>query len=181
MVYISHQLPVPMQIGLSQTLGISQRKLRVIAPDVGGGFGLKVYLDGETVAVAWAARRLGRPVRWIQDRMEHLVCDANCRDHWYRITGYADDDGRVLAIDCDCWCDTGAYSPWPWPAGIEASTAPGNITGPYAVRAVRGRAVTVATNKPPGQPYRGVARPGACMAHETLMDELAHQLDIEPH
>ena len=175
-VYVSHQLPAPIQIGLSTFLGISQRRLRVICPDVGGGFGLKTYLEGETVAVTWAALLLGRPVRWIQDRYEHLVCDASTRDHWYKVIGYADSDGKLLAIDCEAWCDTGAYSPWPWPAGIEASTAPGNIQGPYAVKAVRGRAITVATNKPPGQPYRGVARPGACFGHETLMDELARRL-----
>jgi carbon-monoxide dehydrogenase large subunit len=180
-VYVSHQLPVPLQIGLATFLGISQRRVRVICPDVGGAFGLKTYLEGETMAVTWAALHLGQPVRWIQDRYEHLVCDANCRDHWYRLTGHADETGRLLAIDCEAWCDTGAYSPWPWPAGIEASTAPGNIQGPYDVKAVRGRAVTVATNKPPGQPYRGVARPGACFGHETLIDALAHKLGREPH
>jgi carbon-monoxide dehydrogenase large subunit len=153
----------------------------VICPDVGGAFGLKTYLEGETMAVTWAALHLGRPVRWIQDRYEHLVCDANCRDHWYRVTGHADDTGKILAVDCEAWCDTGAYSPWPWPAGIEASTAPGNIQGPYDVKAVRGRAVTVATNKPPGQPYRGVARPGACFGHETMIDALARLLGQEPH
>jgi carbon-monoxide dehydrogenase large subunit len=180
-VYVSHQLPVPLQIGLATFLGISQRRMRVICPDVGGTFGLKTYLEGETMAVTWAALHLGRPVRWIQDRYEHLVCDANCRDHWYRVTGYADETGKLLAIDCEAWCDTGAYSPWPWPAGIEASTAPGNIQGPYDVKAVRGRALTVATNKPPGQPYRGVARPGACFGHETLIDALALKLGREPH
>jgi carbon-monoxide dehydrogenase large subunit len=180
-VYVSHQLPVPLQIGLATFLGLSQRRVRVICPDVGGAFGLKTYLEGETMAVTWAALHLGRPVRWIQDRYEHLVCDANCRDHWYRVTGYADASGKVLAIDCEAWCDTGAYSPWPWPAGIEASTAPGNIQGPYDVKAVRGRAVTVATTKPPGQPYRGVARPGACFGHETIMDALARKLGREPH
>jgi carbon-monoxide dehydrogenase large subunit len=180
-VYVSHQLPVPVQIGLSSFLGISQRRLRVISPDVGGAFGLKTYLDGETVAVTWAALRLGRPVRWIQDRYEHLVCDANCRDHWYRITGYADASGKLLGIDCEAWCDTGAYSPWPWPAGIEASTAPSNMQGPYDVQAVRARTVTVASNKPPAQPYRGVARPGVCLAHESLMDALAQKLGREPH
>src|SRR5260370_2974255 len=148
-VYVSHQIPLPVQIGLSSFLGISQRRLPVISPDVGGAFGLKTFLDGETGAVTWAARRLGRPGRGVQDRYEHLVCDANCRDHWYRITGYADARGKLLGIDCEAWCDTGAYSPWPWPAGIEASTAPGNMQGPYDVQAVRARAVTVATNKPP--------------------------------
>ena len=180
-VYVSTQVPVPAQIGLSNFLGISQRRLRVISPDVGGAFGLKTFLDGETIAVTWAALRLGRPVRWIQDRYEHLICDANCRDHWYRITGYADAQGKLLGIDCEAWCDTGAYSPWPWPAGIEAGTAPSNMQGPYDVQAVRARAMTIASNKPPVQPYRGVARPGVCFAHETLMDALALAVGCEPH
>ena len=178
-VYLSHQLPVPMQIGLSTFVGIPQRKLRVICPDVGGAFGLKTYLESEAVAVTWAAHRLGRPVSWIQDRYEHLVCDANTRDHAYKVIAYADEEGRILGMDCHAACDTGAYSPWPWPAGIEATTAPGNIAGPYDVRAVRGRALTVASNKPPGQPYRGVARPQCCFAHETIMDELAGRVGKE--
>lgn len=179
--YVSHQLPVPIQIGLSQFLNIPQRRVRVVCPDVGGAFGLKTFLEGETVAVAWAALKLLRPVRWIMDRYEHLVCDANTRDHWYRYTGYADRSGRLLAADVEAWCDTGAYSPWPWPAGIEATTAPGNATGCYEIAAVRGRSVTVATNKPPGQPYRGVARPGICFGHETMIDELAREMGIEPY
>ena len=114
------------------------------------------------------------------DRYEHLICDANTRDHWYKLTGYANKAGILLGIDVECWCDTGAYSPWPWPAGIEAATAAGNATGCYNIKAVRGRAVTVATNKPPGQPYRGVARPGVCFGHETMMDELARQVGCSP-
>ena len=76
-VYVANQLPVPLQIGLSQILGISQRRLRVVAPDIGASFGLKTYLESETVCVAWAAMRLRRPVRWIQDRYEftRLRCE----------------------------------------------------------------------------------------------------------
>ena len=122
-VYVAHQLPVPLQIGLSQVLGISQRRLRVIAPDVGASFGLKTYVESETVCVAWAAMMLRRPVRWIQDRHESLVCDANCRDYQCKIIGYADAQGRVLGLECDVIVDSGAYSPWPWPAGIEGGLA----------------------------------------------------------
>ncbi len=135
-VYVAHQLPVPLQIGLSQVLGISQRRLRVIAPDVGASFGLKTYVESETVCVAWAAMQLRRPVRWIQDRYESLVCDANCRDYRCRIVGYADANGRVLGLECDVTVDSGAYSPWPWPAGIEGGLALGNIQGCYDIRAL---------------------------------------------
>ena len=128
-VYVAHQLPVPLQIGLAQALGISQRRLRVVAPDVGASFGLKTYLESETVAVAWAAMRLRRPVRWIQDRYESLVCDANCRDYACKVIAYADSDGRILGLESEVIVDSGAYSPWPWPAGLEGGLALGEHAG----------------------------------------------------
>jgi aerobic carbon-monoxide dehydrogenase large subunit len=103
-VYVAHQLPVPLQIGLAQVLGISQRRLRVVVPDVGASFGLKTYVESETVCVAWAAMRLRRPVRWIQDRYESLVCDATCRDYECKVIGYADAQGVCLVWN--------ATSPW---------------------------------------------------------------------
>ncbi|MCW5770311.1 MAG: xanthine dehydrogenase family protein molybdopterin-binding subunit [Rhodospirillaceae bacterium] len=179
-VHIAHQLPVPLQIGLSQALGISQRRMRVIAPDVGGSFGLKTYLESETVCVAWAAKTLGRPVRWIQDRHESLICDANCRDYHVKIVAYADKDGRLLGLDADVVVDSGAYSPWPWPAGIEAGLAIGNMQGCYDLGAYRGRAVNVVSNKPAGQPFRGVARPLSCIGHEIAMDGIAAVTGLDP-
>jgi carbon-monoxide dehydrogenase large subunit len=179
-VHVSHQLPVPLQIGLAQVLGISQRRLRVIAPDVGASFGLKSYVESETVCVAWAAARLRRPVRWIQDRYESLVCDANCRDYHCKVIAYADAEGRVLGMECDVIVDSGAYSPWPWPAGIEGGLAVGNMQGCYDIRAFRGRAVNVVSNKPAGQPFRGVARPLSCCGHEVLMDAVADAAGIDP-
>jgi carbon-monoxide dehydrogenase large subunit len=179
-VYVAHQLPVPLQIGLSQVLGISQRRLRVIAPDVGASFGLKTYVESETVCVAWAAMKLRRPVRWIQDRYESLVCDANCRDYHCKMIAYADANGRILGLDCEVVVDSGAYSPWPWPAGLEGGLALGNIQGCYDIRALRGRAINVVSNKPAGQPFRGVARPLSCCGHEIVMDALAQAVGIDP-
>jgi aerobic carbon-monoxide dehydrogenase large subunit len=179
-VYVAHQLPVPLQIGLAQVLGLSQRRLRVVVPDVGASFGLKTYVESETVCVAWAALKLRRPVRWIQDRHESLICDATCRDYECKITGYADADGRVLALDCEVVVDSGAYSPWPWPAGIEGGLALGNMQGCYDIRAFRGRAINVVSNKPAGQPFRGVARPLSCVGHEIVMDGVAQAVGIDP-
>jgi carbon-monoxide dehydrogenase large subunit len=73
----------------------------VISPDVGGGFGYKGLLCREEVALAWLARRTGDHVRWLEDCREHLTGNANCREHHYRLTGYADRDGRLLALDCE--------------------------------------------------------------------------------
>jgi len=179
-IYVAHQLPVPLQIGLSQVLGISQRRLRVVVPDVGASFGLKTYVESETVCVAYAAMQLRRPVRWIQDRHESLVCDATCRDYQCRVIGYADATGRLLGLECDVMVDSGAYSPWPWPAGIEGGLAIGNMQGCYDIRAFRGRALNVVSNKPAGQPFRGVARPLSCIGHEIVMDGVAQAVGIDP-
>jgi aerobic carbon-monoxide dehydrogenase large subunit len=179
-IYVAHQLPVPLQIGLAQVLGISQRRLRVVVPDVGASFGLKTYVESETVCVAWAAMRLRRPVRWIQDRYESLVCDATCRDYECKVIAYADANGRVLGLECDVLVDSGAYSPWPWPAGIEGGLAVGNMQGCYDIRAFRGRAINVVSNKPAGQPFRGVARPLSCIGHEIVMDGIAAAAGIDP-
>ena len=179
-IYVAHQLPVPLQIGLAQVLGLSQRRLRVVVPDVGASFGLKTYVESETVCVGWAAMKLRRPVRWIQDRYESLVCDATCRDYECTVIGYADANGRVLGLECDVTVDSGAYSPWPWPAGIEGGLAVGNMQGCYDIRAFRGRAVNVVSNKPAGQPFRGVARPLSCIGHELIMDGVAEAAGIDP-
>ncbi len=178
--WISHQLPHPMKNGLCRFLGLDANRVRVVCPDVGGGFGLKTFLDGETLAVSWASMRLGRPIKWVQDRREHLVADANCREHDYRVTLYTDDKGVILGIDCECTVDAGAYSPWPWPVGVEGATAVGNLQGPYDVKAFRGRSRTVCTNKPASQPYRGVARPGVCFALELTLDAAARRVGREP-
>ncbi len=179
-IYVAHQLPVPLQIGLAQVLGISQRRLRVVVPDVGASFGLKTYVESETVCVGWAAMKLRRPVRWIQDRYESLVCDATCRDYACTVIGYADAGGRILGLECDVTVDSGAYSPWPWPAGIEGGLAVGNMQGCYDIRAFRGRAINVVSNKPAGQPFRGVARPLSCIGHELIMDGIAEAAGLDP-
>lgn len=179
-VWMSHQLPHPMQRGLARFLGLQINDLRVICPDVGGGFGLKTHLDGESVAVSWAALKLKRPIKWVQDRLEHLVTDADCRDHEIKLKMYSDDVGRILGIEGEYLVDAGAYSPWPWPVGVEAATGLGNLQGPYDVPAFRGRSITVCTNKPANQPFRGVARPGACFAHEITLDAVARAVQREP-
>jgi carbon-monoxide dehydrogenase large subunit len=179
-VWMSHQLPHPMQRGIAEFLGLDINKVRVICPDVGGGFGLKTHLDGETVAVSWVSLKLGRPVKWVQDRFEGLVTDADCREHQYTFTAYTDAVGKILGIDCECAVDAGAYSPWPWPVGVEAATGVGNLQGPYDVAAMKGRSVTVCSNKPPSQPFRGVARPGACFTDELTLDAIARLVGREP-
>jgi carbon-monoxide dehydrogenase large subunit len=178
-VHTSTQVPHLIRAGLAETLGLPQARIRVAPPDVGGGFGYKCLLQPEEVAVCWLALTRRTPFRWIEDRREHLVAGANARQHHYRITAHADARGRLLGLDAEIEVDTGAYSVWPFTAVLEAAQAGGNLPGPYDFRAYRARVFSVATNKPPFAPYRGVARPGVCFAMELTMDAIARAVGRE--
>lgn len=174
------QMPHVIRAGLSECLGIDQGRIRVIAPDVGGSFGYKGILLPEEVCLAWVAMQLGRPVRWIEDRFEHLTGSANCREHHYDLTVYADARGRLLGIDCDAVVDAGAYSNHPFSAGLESAQVAAILPGPYTMEGFRCRSVSAATNKPPIVPYRGVARTGVCFALEIALDAVAREAGREP-
>ena len=180
-VYSSTQFPNIVRTGLADCLGLEQRRIRVIAPDVGGGFGYKCVLHPEEVAVAWLAMQTRRPVRWIEDRFEHLYAGANAREHHYNITAYADNRGKLLGLKAEITIDAGAYSSYPFTSCLEAVMAAGNLPGPYTVKAYRAKTRTVATNKPPIVPYRGVARPGVCFAMELTVDAIARAVGREPY
>jgi carbon-monoxide dehydrogenase large subunit len=177
----SSQFPHSVQTGLTECLGLKDGDIRVISPDVGGGFGYKGVLAREEVALSWLATRVDHPVRWIEDMREHLTANANCREHHYTITGYATREGRLLAIDCVGAVDAGAYSVYPISAGLEAAQIANLLPGPYVFDTYRCRAAAVATNKCPILPYRGVARTGICLAMEVLMDALAREAKLEPY
>jgi carbon-monoxide dehydrogenase large subunit len=180
-MYTAAQMPHINRAGLAECLGIHQGAIRVIAPDVGGGFGYKGILLPEEVALAWLCRGLGRPVRWIEDRREQLSANANCREHHYDITLYADAAGRIVGIDCEATVDSGAYSSYPFSACLEAAQVGSILPGPYKMERYRCRTWSVATNKPPILPYRGVARTGVCFALELMIDAAARELGIEPY
>lgn len=179
-MYSAAQMPHINRAGLSECLGIDQGQIRVIAPDVGGGFGYKGILLPEETCLAWLAMHLQRPVRWIEDRREQLTANTNCREHDYDITMYADKSGRLLAIDCDATVDSGAYSSYPFSACLEAAQVGSILPGPYRMDAYACRTWSVATNKPPILPYRGVARTGVCFALELMIDAVAREAGLEP-
>ena len=180
-VVSSTQMPHLVQTGVAECLGLPDGSVRVISPDVGGGFGYKGLLCREEVVLAWLAMRLGHPVRWLEDCREHLAANANCREHHYRITGYADGRGRLIGVDCEAHVDAGAYSVYPTSAALEAGMLAGLLPGPYDFKAYRCRSAAVATNKCPILPYRGVGRPGVCLAIEVIMDAIAREAGIEPY
>ena len=180
-VYCGSQSPHQLRVGLAQVLGIEERKLRIVAPDIGGGFGSKRTLYPEEMMVAALALKLGRPVRWIEDKREHLLAAIHCREHFHRITAYADAKGKILGLDAEIYVDAGAYSHWPNGPFMETGMAARNIPGPYVVPSYSCRSHTVATHKSPIGAYRGVARPAACFTIERTIDEIAHAVGREPY
>ena len=178
--YNSTQAPHIMRLGLSEVLGLEERQIRVIAPDVGGGFGSKARLSPEDVVTAALSLHLGHPVRWIEDRNEHFLASTHTRDHHYSITAYADARGKILGFDATLHVDSGAYAMWPNGPFLETGMAARNLPGPYDIAAYRVKTSTVATNKPPIGPYRGVGRPGACFAIERTIDEVARAVGRDP-
>ena len=179
-VYSSTQVPHIIRVGVARFLGLDEGQVRVISPDVGGGFGYKCVLQPEEICVAWLASRFRRPFRYIEDRREHLTAGANARQHHYRITAHADRTGRLKAIDAEVTIDGGAYSAWPFTTALEPGQATGNLPGPYDFRGYRCKTYCVATNKPGFLPYRGVARTGVCFAMELVMDAIARAVGREP-
>jgi carbon-monoxide dehydrogenase large subunit len=180
-VITATQMPHIVQTGLAECLGLSDGAVRVISPDVGGGFGYKGLLCREEVVLGWLALHFGCPLRWLEDCREQLSANANCREHHYVITAYADAGGRLLGIDCQASVDAGAYSVYPTSAALEAGMIPSLLPGPYDFGAYRCSAAAIATNKCPILPFRGVARSGVCLAIELVMDAVAREAGIEPY
>ena len=180
-LYLSTQGPHLMRVGIAECLGIKERQLRVVSPDVGGGFGSKNRLMPEEVMVCAAALKIGLPIRWLEDRRENITANNQAREHWYRVTAHADNRGTILGIEAELIVDAGSYSIWPSGPFMETGMAARNLPGPYRIPALSVKTWTVATNKPPLGPYRGVARPGACFAIERTLDEVAHKVGRNPY
>ena len=180
-LYSSSQTPHLLRIGIARFLGLNEEQVRVIAPDVGGGFGYKCIVFAEDLCVSWLAWKYRRPFRYIEDRREHLVAGANSRQHHYNLTAYASKEGRLLALDAEIHIDGGAYSNWPFTIGLEPGQATGNLPGPYDFRGYRVKTHCVATNKPGFLPYRGVARTGVCFAMELMIDAIARAVNRDPY
>ena len=176
-VTTSTQMPHVTKTGLADCLGLDEGQVRIVSPDVGGGFGYKGILLPEEIVCASIAMQLDRPVRWLEDRFEQLT-NANCREHHYIVTAWADRDGKLLGMQCDATVDAGAYSSYPFGACLEAALITSTLPGPYTLPLLRCHTISACTNKPPILPYRGVARTGVCYAMETTLDALARQLSI---
>ncbi len=173
------QVPGIVRDALSAALDMPGHRLRVIAPDVGGGFGGKGSLYPEEIFVCAVARRLQRPVKWTSDRLEDLVASSQGFDEIVDAELALDHDGRILALRADVIGDVGAYSIYPWTAALEPVQVVSFLPGPYRVQHYRGRVQAVATAKAPTGPYRGVGRPISTFVMERLMDMAAAKLGID--
>lgn len=179
-LYSASQTPHLVRTGLADVLGLPESRIRVVAPDVGGGFGIKGHLFPEEIACCLAAMELGRPVKWIEDRVEHMLACIHAREHYHTIDVAYTADGRVTAVRALIYVDCGAYSVFPWTATMDTGMVLGILPGPYRIENYECRAYSVATNKCPLGPYRGVGRPAGCFSIERAMDEVAHVLGLDP-
>jgi carbon-monoxide dehydrogenase large subunit len=172
-VHASTQVPHLLHRVLAEALDVPRDEIRVRCPDVGGGFGLKAHVYPEEVVTCAAARLVGRPVKWVEDRTECLIASCHARDQRIGVRVAADRDGHLLALDADIVCDIGAYGVYAHGHILEAAGTPSMIPGPYRLGAYRFRSRAVVTNKCPLGAYRGVGMPVATFVHERVMDLVA--------
>lgn len=176
----SVQMPHMLRTGIADALGIPEADLRVVAPDVGGGFGQKLSLFPEYVALVWAALRLQRNLVWLEDRRENFLAAAHGRDQAFTVKGAFDPNGRLLGIEADLRSNVGAFSCYPVTCGVEPLMAFAELPGPYDVSEYGVRSRGVATNTCMMAPYRGVARPMLTLTLERMMDIAARRLGLDP-
>lgn len=178
-LWSSTQIPHLVRTLVADVSDWPEHLLHVITPDVGGGFGIKGHAFVEEVICCLLAVRTGRPVKWVEDRREHLLASIHCRDHLHELEAYVADDGQVLGLKVRVLVDCGAYSVWPWTAPMEAGMAASVMVGPYAIENFAAEDISVATNKCPLGTYRGVARPSANFSIERMMDEIAREIGMD--
>jgi carbon-monoxide dehydrogenase large subunit len=177
-LWSSTQIPHVLRVMLALTTGIPEQNIRVIAPDVGGGFGSKLQVTAEEVLALLIARKVGRPVKWTESRSEGNLTVHHGRDQWQRIKLAADSDGRIRALDADLLADMGAYLMLVTP-GIPLLGA-FMFNGIYKMDAYSFKCTGIFSTKMPTDAYRGAGRPEATFALERIMDELAAELGMDP-
>jgi CO/xanthine dehydrogenase Mo-binding subunit len=176
-VYSSTQTSTSVRFALAAKLAVPVDRVEVVAPDVGGGFGVKIMHPWpEEILVPWAAMRLARPVKWSEDRREHFISSAHERAQRHRIRVGFDDDGRVLGLDVEFVHDTGAYTPYGIIVPVITAT---QLLGPYKPGAYRVEFRAVYTNTVIVTPYRGAGRPQGVFAMERTMDAIADALGLD--
>ena len=161
---------------LADLLGRNLESIRMIAPDVGGGFGPKAPFYPEEAVIPAAAIKLGRPVKWFEDRREHFLCATQERDQYWTVAAAVDENGKILGLRGSMLHDTGAFMPWglimPYIAAV-------TVPGPYVIPHYRLEMTVAMTNKVATTPVRGAGRPQAVFAMERLLDRIARELKLD--
>jgi len=179
-VWTSTQVPHLVADAIAECLQIERRSVRVVATDVGGGFGVKAQVYPEEILLAWIARRMNARVKWIETRSEHMLSASHARDQRVHFSAAVRKDGRVLAIKATIHSSIGAYGVRPFGPLLDPLGTASLIPGPYDVRDYEYATYAVATNKSPEGPYRGVGMVTAVLVHERLMDLVAGRLALDP-
>jgi carbon-monoxide dehydrogenase large subunit len=177
-LWSSTQWPHTLRQALSDILRLPEQSIRVIAPDVGGGFGIKQDVYPEEVVIALLARRTGRPVKWVESRREHLCTAVHAREQWHDVQVAVRGDGTILAMRVEVLSDQGAYTR---SLGLlcPSLTAAG-LPGPYRFHNYLCRVRVALTNKAPAAAYRGAGQPEAVFATERIVDCVARELGLDP-
>jgi len=176
-VWSSTQMPHLVRRQIAAQLSLPEETVRVIAPDIGGGFGPKVFVYPEEILVPFLALQLGCPVKWIEDRTEHFISTAHGRDQLHDVECAFDEEGHILAFRDRFLLDNGAYNPM----GLtDAYNTAAHLQGPYKVPALSISGTCVSTNKVPNAPYRGAGRPEAVFVMECCIDSIAARLRLDP-
>jgi carbon-monoxide dehydrogenase large subunit len=179
-VWASSQTPRVLRGALALALDLPESRVRVIVPDVGGGFGSKVQVFPEDIVVAAAARRLRRPVKWIEERRDNFVAGSHAREQRIETEIATDAHGRVLALRARAVSDAGAYHVFPLTQALEPLGSAMILPGPYLTPAYAWEAIAVRTNKSPLGAYRGVGMTMGAFAMERLLDLVAERLALDP-
>src|SRR5262249_15787831 len=176
-VWTSTQVPFNVRTAIAEVLGLGEERVRVVAPDVGGGFGVKGHVYPEDVLIAPEARKLGRPLKWVETRREHLTSAASDRDQRHQARIGVTADGAIVGLETTFVRDHGAY---PTLGDAITRNTINHLPGPYRVPYIRARATNVVTHKPFIAAYRGAGRPEAAYVLDRLLDRAARAAGPDP-
>ena len=179
----STQIPHMLRTAIADLLtipGLSEARIRVITPEVGGGFGTKAHVYPEEIVTAALALKLRRPVKWTQDRREELLTDIHARDHVYEVEVSVARDGVLKAVRARILTNAGAFPSLPFGCTLEPTGGARMLPGPYRIRHYAYECYAITTNTCPSGAYRGVAQPTCFMAIEGMMDRIGRALGIDP-
>ncbi|WP_374562997.1 xanthine dehydrogenase family protein molybdopterin-binding subunit [Ideonella sp.] len=179
-LYVANQNPhVERLLMCAFVLGIPEHKMRVVAPDVGGGFGSKIFLYGEETALVWASKRINRPIKWTAERSESFLSDAHGRDHATTAQLALDKDGKFLALKVDTTANLGAYLST-FSSCVPTILYATLLAGQYTTPKISATVTAVFTNTSPVDAYRGAGRPEATYVVERIVETAARELGMDP-